>query len=248
MLVGAGRTRRKIIDDDNNNTNNYIVSDNSDSKDNGGDNLYEKAKTSAYNNVQQLYDTLNCKDWCSITFYDYISVVPNYSPNFTIHKMVQQAFLEDTITYSVGDDYGRPLLHSKQAGDIVRIYSEKLYSNIISSNNIATTTTILPPRKFNLMLIPGYFIKFETFATICKEEMMKHLQQQQGDDGATTNITFQYQKSTPNFLKTKCESSYVNDELLIQPDKKLVLDGLRDTAIYSIQHYLSLTTRKDETR
>ena len=77
--VGGSWTRRQ--------PENGLVQDMSLCKDNGGDNKYEQAKTSAQQNAHSLA-TLHS---VSIVFYDWISIAPNFNPNCAIGQMVTSA-------------------------------------------------------------------------------------------------------------------------------------------------------------
>jgi len=208
---GGSWTRRASLKD---NDNVLLVSNCSPTKEKGGDNLYEQSKTIACKNAQDL--SLEHKDWCDgITFYDYISVVPNYSPNFTIHKMVKEALEQNKITYSDGD-YGRPLLHSNQAGDIIRSLAERETCN-----------------KFEIILIPGCFTKFETFAEITKQVVENYKTR-------VRKIELQHQQNpTPNYLRSRCSSQKLLEQIpTFVPNGDLVQEGLRETALKALEYYL----------
>ena len=202
---------------------NFIVSDESEVKKNGGSNDYECAKTSAHAIAKDL--SVIHGDWCQITFYDYISVVPNFAPNFTVGKMVQSAMENGSILYSKGD-YGRPLLHSTQAGDIVVNYAERRYSS--RKEKMPTSSS-----KFDTILIPGHFTPFKKFAFIAKEVVV-------GKGGKNPEeVSLTTQESTPDFLRSRCISERLLREINFIPDGKLVEEGLRETAISALEKYIN---------
>lgn len=194
--VGGSWTRRKV------DTETFVVQDGSPVKVGGGANPYERSKTEAYENALELSKCHH--HWCRIAFLDYISVVPNYAPNFTMGKMVKSALENGRIVYSEGD-FGRPLLHRRQAGEIlVALANNKMKRDYI--------TTIL---------VPGHFIPFKTFALIAKEVVQQH---------KGGSVQLDVQENTPDFLRSSCVSDKLKKEIGFVPDGALVELGLRDTA------------------
>lgn len=138
-----------------------------------------------------------------ILFFDWASVVPNFSPNFTVWKMTAEALDGHTVTYSTGA-YGRPLLHRKDAARAM----------------LAIWT--LPVQQlgiFHSFVIPGIFTSFTTFAHSVKRTMEEF-----GHHG----VQLQYQEHTPEFLKLRCESALLTS-LGFVPNEQLVRQGLDST-------------------
>jgi len=152
-----------------------------------------------------------------MTFWDYISVVPNFSPNFTIYKMVSESFGEpSTITVSKGD-YGRPLLHSADAGEAV-----VKYTNSVCEDGSGT--------KFRVVIMPGSFTKFETFSGVVSEALEEYSEK---CGGRTPKIV--EQETTPEWLRLRCEGSQILKDVGFAPDIRLIESGLRDTCLAAIK-------------
>ena len=244
FYCGGSWTRRQptIINrssNDENNTPMIVVDDDSPTKNNGGDNPYERAKTSSYLNAKDL--AKQNQEWCQICFIDYISVVPNFAPNFTIHKMVESAIQEQKIVYSHGDDYGRPLLHTRDAGQIIASLASK--ENLIQTT---TTTTNNNNNKdenisteqsgstssFRLVLLPGHFTPFGKFASIVKDVVTRETK-----DTSAPKIKLEKQNFTPDFLRSECISKHLVEEIGFQPDQTLIEDALNECAVEAIKNH-----------
>ena len=197
--IGGSWTRRQAIDG--------IVSDSSPTKPGGGSNPYEIAKTRAESNACRLSTDLGV----GITFFDMISVTPNCAPNFSVNQMASSAIDTGTIRYSPGD-YGRPLLHTNQAGDMV----VSLIERRIADSFPCTTG------RYDVVLIPGHFVLFRDFALIAKEVVEKSGKRQD-------NILEEQMGETPAVLKTRCESRRLKD-IGVVPNGKMAIDGLRQSA------------------
>jgi nucleoside-diphosphate-sugar epimerase len=208
---GGSWTRREMDAQD------FSVNDNSPVKTHGGSNMYERAKTAAYENAKDL--ARRNKDWCQITFVDYISVVPNFAPNFTIGKMVHSAMESGEIVYSEGD-YGRPLLHSQQAGDILVTLAER-WSSLKGCGQ----------KPFDIILIPGYFTPFATFASIARDVVVKNGGKIQEE------IKLTCQSHTPEFLRSRCSSDRLARDIQFVPHRGYVEEGLRNAALKAFVQY-----------
>ena len=195
--IGGSWTRRQAIDG--------IVSDSSPTKSGGGSNPYEIAKTRAESTACQLSANLGV----GITFFDMISVTPNYAHIFSVNRMVSSAIETGIIRYSPGD-YGRPLLHTNQAGDMVVSLIERRI-------DYRTTTG-----SYEVVLIPGHFVLFGDFAQIAKEVVEK--------SGKRANVVLEEQEGeSPVVLKTRCASRRLKD-MGFFPNGKMAIDGLRQSA------------------
>jgi nucleoside-diphosphate-sugar epimerase len=195
--VGGSWTKRKP-------DINWVVTDDSPNKDFAEMNAYEKAKAEV-----EKYASVCSKDLgINIQFVDYISIVPNLSPNFSICKMVKEAVEQGIIHYSAGD-YGRPLLDAISAGN----YLLKL----IELNNIDTKA----------FLIPGIFISFKEFA----ETVQKVVKEKTGKD-----IKLVPQETTPDFLKTKIEFP-LRAQLGFELSKEKVMAALVENAERVLANY-----------
>jgi len=194
-------------------TKNLVVDDSSSVKEGGGFNPYEIAKTSAETNARKV----SAKHAIALTFYDYISVVPNFAPNFSVNQMVTSGLEQNVIKFSPGD-FGRPLLHTFQAGefvaDLIDAQIKSHCSTLVDNNG----------KLYETVLVPGDFISFETFAKIARE-VIEH----SCDD---RNITFEEYQRTPNELRTRCISSrgFVSDPSLAEK-------GLKEAAMHSLKYF-----------
>ena len=207
--IGGSWTRLQPNDDKN-------VNELSPVKEGGGSNPYEIAKTGAEQNAQAL-STMHS---IGITFYDYISIVPNYASNFSINRMVRSGIEGNVIKYSPGD-YGRPLLHSVQAGEFVaKVIEKQILDSLLHTTNQVQYETIV---------VPGHFVSFETFADIAKEVIDNR---NSNDDGhATNNITFETYGQTPDELRTRCTPSTKGIEI----DISLIKKGLKESAVHTLK-------------
>jgi len=187
---------------------NNIVGQDSPAKSSCDSNPYEVAKHEAASAASLL-----TQQGCSITFFDWISIVPNLAPNFTIAKMVASALETGTVEYSDGD-FGRPLLHAQDAGRAVVMLAEERLR--------ALTHQITSKVAFDTVVLPGVFTPFKTFAQIVSQEAYS----------PAASIALVTQKTpTPTFLSTRCEGSA--DRLSragFVPDEAMVERGLRETA------------------
>ncbi len=187
--VGGSWTKRKP-------DGRWKVNDGSPNKPLSECNDYEKAKISAEDNAQELSSKVR------IRFLDWASIVPNMADNFSIPQMVIQAIENGRIKYSPGQ-YGRPLLESTQAGEVLAVLVE-------NDDNI----------RFKKYLIPGAFIPFSVFAETVKRVVEKE---------AAREIDLEEIPETPDFLKTKTNSGYLS-RLGFRPDKGRVLAALEKNA------------------
>ena len=203
--------------------------------------LYEQAKISSEENAKQV----GAETGFPITFADWISIVPNFAPNFSIAKMTNEAVFRRTVTYSPGG-YGRPMLHRQDAGELLVAYCERARSK----RGFSTP-------KFSKFLIPGIFIPFKTFADVVMSTVLElELHEQFGvpvagdadeplsptasggssgaDQGQDRDmpskppVTLIEKEDTPAWLKTRCESKAA-EELGFKPKESMVLQGLRDS-------------------
>ena len=74
--------------------------------------------------------------------------------------MVRSGIEGNVIKYSPGN-YGRPLLHSVQAGEFVANVIEK---QILDSHHTSTTNQV----QYETIVVPGHFVSFKTFALLQK--------------------------------------------------------------------------------
>ena len=192
---------------------NLVVDDSSCIKEGGGSSPYEIAKTSAEINARRV----SAKHAIALTFYDYISVVPNFNSNFSVNRMVRSGLEHGVIKFSPGD-YGRPLLYASKAGEFVANQVEKQIHCYYDRNTEDDETS------YETVLVPGNFVSFQTFANIAKEVI------EQNCDGRS--IAFETYEQTPDELRTRCISSreFVSDT-------SSVIRGLKEAAMYSLKHY-----------
>eukprot|EP00039_Didymoeca_costata_P030545 m.30125 g.30125 ORF g.30125 m.30125 type:complete len:1330 (-) comp8173_c0_seq1:95-4084(-) len=228
VYIGGSWTKRQPHE------SSFLVDDDSPNKDHT-DVAYEAAKIAAEHNAREV----GSDQEFSITFCDWISVVPNYSPNFTIAKMTKEALSKRRITYSRGP-YGRPLLHRKDAGKCLVAYCERAREQGAQQ---------LP--KFSTLLVPGYFVSFETYAQTVKSIIQEQeLYDMYGEDGnedggdkpvgqeseSLPAIELVEQNSTPDSLRAQCKSRVV-EELDFKPNDSLVIEGLRQTCLVAWNTY-----------
>mmetsp|Transcript_13004 Transcript_13004/g.19711 ORF Transcript_13004/g.19711 Transcript_13004/m.19711 type:complete len:282 (+) Transcript_13004:425-1270(+) len=202
------------------------VNDESVVKQGGGSNPYEIAKSNAQKNAHHLSKKHNI----SITFYDYISVVPNFAPNFSVNRMTKSGLDTGIIKFSDGD-YGRPLLHTIEAGEfVVRVIEDQISrgSNIMKKSQEFDTDA-----GSDTVLVPGHFVTFKTFAETVTEAIETTYKDKR--------ISFETYETTPDELRTRCVSSRWKstgvDGVTPDGDSTLVIDGLKETAMHFIQHY-----------
>ena len=185
-------------------------------KEGGGSNPYEIAKSGAEANARKLSTEYKV----GITFYDYISVVPNFAPNFSVNRMIQSGLEKGVIKYSEGM-YGRPLLHTNEAGDIVmNIVERDMLSPIQYSKG---DVDVGREKLFNSVLIPGHFITFKTFAEVTKETIENKYK--------SKNVAFDVYENTPNELRIHCNSLMKR----VNISSSLVIDGLKETAAFALK-------------
>lgn len=168
---------------------------------------YEQAKVSAEANAQALAHELGI----SVVFLDWASVVPNFSSNFTISRMAAEAFERGTITYSHGD-YGRPLLHRRDAGRAL------------------LAAWRLPQEAFRVVLLPGLFTPFETFAEVVRLAVAP----------LRGEVELCAQAETPEALRCRSESACLT-ELGFEASQALVREGLEETCRAVVQRLLAGT-------
>ena len=197
------------------------MSDDSPPKPSDSCNPYELAKTAAENQAAELVEAHSPR--LKITFLDWISVVPNLAPNFTIGKMCASALESGTITFSPGD-YGRPLLDATQAGEALLLLTERrLRGDDSGGDDCKGDGGERGAGKgggtpmFTVQLIPGAFTTFETFAKIVVEAV------------APRPVVLVEQEKTPDFLRARCESASLTS-LGFEPSEERVLLALRATA------------------
>jgi nucleoside-diphosphate-sugar epimerase len=191
--IGGSWTRRQSSH------SNLVINDTSPAKLGGGSNPYEIAKSNAQTNARQI----SRQYAIAVTFYDYISIVPNFAPNFSVNRMTRSGLENGVIKFSQGD-YGRPLLHALEAGEYVAdLVEKKVHSR---SQRDANDDDIL----FETVLVPGHFVTFQTFANIAKEAIESHRY-------VDSSIVFEAYKQTPDELRTRCISSrdFVSDPSLL---------------------------------
>jgi nucleoside-diphosphate-sugar epimerase len=168
-------------------------------------NAYEVAKSEA----EAAAERLSALHRVSITFFDWISVVPNFAPNFTIAKMTEAALRHGKVEYSEGD-YGRPLLHSEDAGHAVVLLAEERLKEAADQ-----------PTTFESVLVPGAFTPFREFARIVVEETKKV-------SGRSSILATPQTNPTPEFLRTRCSSRRMQDASFT-PRADMIEAGLRET-------------------
>ena len=235
IYIGGSWTKR--IADGSEVDGEYVVNDDSANKV-GSSVVYEQAKVSAEENAEQV----GADAGFNITFVDWISIVPNFAPNFSIAKMTNEAVFRRTVTYSPGP-FGRPMLHRQDAGNLLVTYCEKMRGGFS-----------LP--RFSKFLVPGVFVPFKTFADIVVSTVLELELHEQfgvpvaadadeplspsdsggGGSGADQGqdmpskppIELVIKQDTPLWLKTKCLSTAASN-LGFEPEESMVLQGLKDS-------------------
>ena len=220
---------------DNNNNNDddddmLVIHDDSSAKTGGGSNPYEIAKSNAQTNAQKV----SSKYSIPVTFYDYISIVPNYAPNFSVNHMVRSGLECGVIKFSPGD-YGRCLLHAAEAGCFVVKLMEKRMDDSCSTRRSSSSSSSSSNKEslFETILVPGHFVSFRTFANIAKEVLAGNINSCDGDDGE--EIRLETYAQTPDELRSRCISS--RGITIGTNDSSMVLDGLKEAAVYSLKRY-----------
>jgi hypothetical protein len=239
VYVGGSWTKRVERAVETGGADEYVVNDSSPNKVESKVE-YEQAKISAEENAKKVGADTGFR----ITFADWISIVPNFAPNFSIAKMTAEAVFKRSITFSPGE-YGRPMLHQKDAGNLLVAYCER-----------ARNRGLFASPRFSTLLVPGIFIPFKTFADVVRSTVLELELHEQfgvpaesdgdgdatapqsssgGDTGASQQdmpskppVQLVEQANTPAFLKTRCESAAA-DELGFEPEESMVLQGLRDS-------------------
>lgn len=179
----------------------WIVDEDSPNKAMEESNAYERSKIQSENNASHISSMLSLK----IRFVDYISIIPNLFPDFTLCRYSEQAILKSKIEYIDGD-MGRPLLTSFIAG--------RMLLKIIEMDD--------PSKMFDVFLVPGVFIEFKTFAEIAKKVVDKRLK---------SDIILNPISSNQEYLRTTIKSKLFEyfdmDEL-----KNEVLKSLDQNVVY----------------
>ena len=132
--------------------------------------------------------------------------------------MTQTAIADKQVTFSAGL-YGRPLLHARDAGRAVVLLAEERHARMSAS---------LPV--FEVVLLPGHFTPFETFADIVIQEVQ--------DEKGTDVTKIAQASATPDWLKTTCVSQRLKDAGFA-PNQALIVEGLRETAKNAISSSIS---------
>lgn len=216
--VGGSWTRRRPRDD-----NRLVVDDASPAKPGGGSNPYERAKTDAERNARES----SLEHGVPTTFYDYASVVPNLSPNFSVNRMVVSGLEDGVIRFSPGDEFGRPLLHSARAGEFVARAIEKRIASLRRGDDDVSYETVL---------VPGDFVPFRTFANVAKEVVERYY----GDDGR--DVSLETYDRTPNELRTRCVSSSSRE---FASDYASIHEGLKEAATHTLLRYFENKNRPE---
>ena len=92
---------------------------------------------------------------------------------------------------------------------------------------------------FATVLVPGCFVPFATFATIVKNIVDEN----QSSSGVVIELKEQ-ETPTPIYLKTKCESLFVCNDLQISPDVKLIEDGIKESAMFRYKEAMKGETKE----
>ena len=79
------------------------------------------------------------------------------APNFTIAKMVDEAIESGRVGFSAGE-YGRPLLHSEDAGRALLLLCEHEAAGAPFTGRTVSL--------FDVLLLPGSFTPFSRFAEV----------------------------------------------------------------------------------
>eukprot|EP00041_Stephanoeca_diplocostata_P033203 m.1091905 g.1091905 ORF g.1091905 m.1091905 type:complete len:256 (-) comp24291_c0_seq3:100-867(-) len=193
---------------------------------------YEMAKIEAEENAKQLAEELDI----SIVFFDWINVVPNVDPEFSIAKMTRDAINKRSIVYSKGE-YGHPLLHTRDAGRLLVAYCQQVF---------LAGKAFPDGSNFACVLIPGNFTRFAVFADVVRNTLFElELEERYGGtlveagvsntnnshrDDSIKPVVLIEQKDTPGHFKTRCESR-LSDELDFEADDALIREGLRESCI-----------------
>lgn len=209
FYIGGSWTKRQWDD-------HYVV--HSDSPNKGASPVpYEEAKISAEANARSVSEAHQL----DIVFIDWISVVPNLAPNFTVHKMTEEALSSGRITFSPGE-FGRPLLHSSDAGRALMMLHEARNGGGVRQTGA----------HFECCLMPGSFTPFSVFAEVVQDTVRAHLHARKSDV-SIAEIELVPQKQTPDSLQAQCVS-HTFESLGFSPDSSLVCEGLRATCLHSI--------------
>ena len=217
-----------------------VVGDASPAKSGGGSNPYEVAKTLAESVARSVVVDINAPPddlddgsvIVDITFLDYISVVPNYAPNFSMGRMVRSALETGIVRYSDGD-YGRPLLHAIQAGEAVAAMSDRrrrkegknVEEEEVKKDGVGRGT-------FKTALIPGAFVPFSAFAEVAREVVTTA---QRGIARGDVRLEPLRPDGTPEHLRSRCISNRLWEEVGFLPDRSAAVDGLRDAATKALE-------------
>lgn len=207
--IGGSWTKRKIPKD-------FIVKDRTPNKtkaDNPND--YELAKIAAEQNASKLTEFLKL----DITYFDWISIVPNYSENFTINKFMQELLTTGQIGYTPGK-FGRPLLASKDAGKALLLYMKKFPE--------------FKKGQFKKVLIPGIFTAFEEMAKI----VLKTAKEFSKESAFKKKAELVKRTDTPpDFLKARVKSRLFAS-IGFKPSRAELKKALRENAEYAVKRLL----------
>ena len=141
------------------------------------------------------------------------------------------------LRYPVGD-YGRPLLHTNDAGKLLRLFCDKYFLQ---------GAPFPDGSYFACVLVPGSFTRLSTYADVVRNTLFElELEERYGGDLASAGVsntensdrddsvkpaTLKELKESPgDQFRMRCESR-ISDELHFEPDDALIRAGLRESCI-----------------
>ena len=226
VVIGGSWTKRAVSADDG-----WIVRDTTLNKARSDANPYEIAKIEIEERCAALCEALPTLP--PTTFVDQISVVPNFSPNFSIASMVATAMSSEkghTIRFSEGP-FGRAVAARADTGFAVRLLCAHAVHTAVDS----TDAPPLPPlQRFTRRLIPGVFIRFAEWAEISKAAV-----ERSGAVEANSVVFEPYPEGgTPDFLRATTESVFFRDVVGWTPCIDAARAALVETADAAVARHL----------
>eukprot|EP00040_Diaphanoeca_grandis_P016565 m.85643 g.85643 ORF g.85643 m.85643 type:complete len:1340 (-) comp25887_c0_seq1:274-4293(-) len=211
--IGGSWTKRKVVDGAS-----LIVTDDSYSKPNPA-NHYEAAKIEAEAMSKQVSEELDV----FVSFFDWITVVPNFDSDFIIAKMTREAMGKRSLNHPIGDHHGLPLLHSRDAGLLLLAYVEQHITDIRKGGSLHNGS------KFHSVLMPGVFTTFSSFAEIIKNTLFE-LELENDSDPQLVQPIMLVEQDIKDMSTPRCESRIFED-LSFTPDAAAITEGLRSSCI-----------------
>ena len=247
VIVIGGSWTKRVVDAD----ENWVVRDATPNKARADANPYEIAKLDCEACCRELSEQLATLP--TVSFVDQISVVPNFSPNFSIATMCGQALdaaKGHAIRFSPGP-FGRAVAVRSDSGLAVRLLAAlALRRGALAASGSsaggkegsagASAAAGSVPR-FARRLIPGAFVPFSEWASIAKGAVLRAGGVPgcaDGDVEGGVKFSPYPDGGTPQFLRATTVSDFFADEVGWSPDPDAARAALAETADAAVARLL----------